>query len=258
MNVDQTSESLQTLPRAPVAICVLPRFRLRFWREFRIVVVLLLLGSSAIPARTAGYYQLGLAVAGNGFNLVEWELKALTEKAQALFAQPSRHIAPAVASQVVQSYLVRASCIGAIERVAKPPPASGLAANEESVSVEQLNAQLSQLRFEQDEARPAVEQIIQRQIGTILLEQGFSMSGLVWPPVQFTFTEPPRKLIVSPRDQIATIYYQMLSPEMELAAIEAAEEQIGEHENAVGYITQIGGSACFRQWSWTERAWDGF
>jgi hypothetical protein len=244
MRVEQTSDTLRSFAHDSLRHRLLPRFRLRFWREIRILLVLMLLGSSAIPARMARDYQFGLAVAGQGFNLIAWEIDALSEKAQAFFEQPSAQVMPALAPQLVESYLARAARIGAIERELNRR-ATGLTPTDESVSVVQLQNELGQLRLAQNAVRPTVEQIIQRQIGTLLAEEGFGTAGRVWPPVQFTFTEPPRKLVVSPRDQIATIYYQMLAPEMELAEIESAEQQILAQQNAVGYITEIGGLGAF-------------
>ncbi|MCB9122465.1 MAG: hypothetical protein H6640_22290 [Caldilineaceae bacterium] len=38
--------------------------------------------------------------------------------------------------------------------------------------------------------------------------------GGPFPPVWFTFTEPPKKLVVSPRGRITTAHYAMLQPDV--------------------------------------------
>src|SRR5690606_1987262 len=65
------------------------------------------------------------------------------------------------------------------------------------------------------------------------------------PPVQFTFVEPPRKLVVSPRDQITTIYTQMLTAEMSLSEVKAHEASYEAGYNVSAYITNIGGLGAF-------------
>ncbi len=45
---------------------------------------------------------------------------------------------------------------------------------------------------------PAVEQVIQRQVGSVLELAGLTVWGRPFPPVQFTFTEPPKKLASAP------------------------------------------------------------
>src|SRR5688572_28279357 len=68
---------------------------------------------------------------------------------------------------------------------------------------------------------------------------------MVWPPVSFTFVEPPKKLVVSRRDRIDTIYSQMLEADITLAETEAAEAESGAQYNASGYVTEIGGLGAF-------------
>jgi hypothetical protein len=78
-----------------------------------------------------------------------------------------------------------------------------------------------------------------------LSEAGFLGFGGVWPPVRFTFVEPPQKLVVSRRNEIETIYSQMLMAGMELPVIEEVEGEINQQRNATAYITDIGGLGAF-------------
>jgi hypothetical protein len=244
MNVEQTSQNLGSLPTARPGVRLWPRVRLRFWRDLRIVLVLLLLGSSTIPAPLARTFQFGRAVAGYGFDLVAWEMDALIAKARAQIGQPADEIPPGSVPAFVMTYLERAAAIGAIERELVRR-ATGAGTGETAAPVQGLVDELADLRRQQEEVAPAVVQGIERQIDSVLEQQGFSTGGTVLPPVQFTFTEPPLKLVVSPRDRIETIYYQMLEPQIGLDAIVAAEAQIGAQDNAVGYITEIGGLGAF-------------
>ena len=91
-----------------------------------------------------------------------------------------------------------------------------------------------------------MEQVIERQVSGELAADGFGgLGNRIWPPVSFTFVEPPKKLIVSSRDRIDTIYSQMLEAQISLGQTEAAEAEIGQQYNAVGYVTDIGGLGAF-------------
>jgi hypothetical protein len=107
-----------------------------------------------------------------------------------------------------------------------------------------LQAEIDALRHEQERERGAVEQIIERQVVAVLAAEGIGIAGYALPPVQFTFVEPPKKLVVSPRTRIEQIYGQMLDPEMPLAAIEQTEDRIGSEELSA-YITDIGGLGAY-------------
>ncbi|MEZ4674713.1 MAG: hypothetical protein R2932_10785 [Caldilineaceae bacterium] len=89
------------------------------------------------------------------------------------------------------------------------------------------------------------EQVIEAQVAYELQKAGMTLLNHTFPPVQFTFVEPPRKLVVSPRDRITTDYSQMLEATMSLAEIEHAEAAYREQFNSSAYITNIGGLGAF-------------
>ena len=69
--------------------------------------------------------------------------------------------------------------------------------------------------------------------------------GRPFPPVWFTFTEPPKKLVVSPRGRIMTAHYAMLQPHVSAAEREAVEDSILREQNFSAYLTNIGGLGAF-------------
>ena len=223
----------------------LPRSR---WFMRRVVTMLffsVLLGSSAIPAEVARRYHFVLAVAEHTWDLVGWEIDALSAKLSAWSEQPADDLPADVAPTRVKEYLDRAARIGAIEgmlaqRAILPAGDAATPSNAE------LLVELEQLRTLQESVRPKIEQVIERQVREALEAVGFRGIGQgVWPPVSFTFVEPPKKLVVSRRDRIETIYSQMLATEMSLAEIEAVEAEIRTEINSVGYVTDIGGLGAF-------------
>jgi hypothetical protein len=101
------------------------------------------------------------------------------------------------------------------------------------------------LRTQQVHDRPAVEQVIERQVGQVLAEEGFGLGSLALPPVQFAFVEPPKKLVVSPRDRIETIYARMLDATISLEEVERGEQTIRHDQNLSAYVTNIGGLGAY-------------
>src|SRR5690606_225073 len=201
------------------------------FRVATMVVALLLLFRSTPTPGTLYYSQFVLAVAGHGFALFEWEVEAVAQKLAALVQQPANEIPETEWAGEVEAYLHRAAQIGRLDadlaaRASGLPPFNG------ALSDVEVARELTELRAQQDAIRPAIEQIIQQQVSDTLVEEGFGFSRFPWPPVQFTFTEPPKKLVVSPRNRIATIYSRMLEPTIGLAEIEEAEEKIKQQRNA--------------------------
>jgi len=230
-------------PKKRGAAFPLSRIRRAFWIGVALALALVLAGGGAIPASETRSRTYAMAVSGWGFDLVTWEANALAEKLSALITNPADEYPPRLASLAVLEYMDRAKEIGLIEEQLNrlySQNACGCASSNWS-----LQARLSELRTEQEEMRPAVEQVIQRQVGSVLELAGLTVWERPFPPVQFTFTEPPKKLVVSPRERIATVYSRMLSPEIGLAHIRAAEQQIDAVANSRGYITNIGGLGAF-------------
>ncbi|MCC6456495.1 MAG: hypothetical protein IT328_16180 [Caldilineaceae bacterium] len=210
-----------------------------------LLVALLLLGGSSIPAGLARYRSFSLAIAGYEWDIVGWEAQAIWEKVNAAIAQPAGDLPPAVATMGVQEYLARAARMGEIER--ELARRASIAPGELSVpSDAELLLELADVRAQQEAVRPQIEQVIERQVNSELEMDGFVGIGQrVWPPVSFTFVEPPKKLVVSRRDRIETIYSQMLEAAITLDEIEQTEGEIRQQYNAVGYITDIGGLGAF-------------
>jgi hypothetical protein len=198
---------------------------------------------------------INMAVAGYGFDLLGWEVRALGEKLGAAINRPTlASSAKGEAftpieweTQAVRAYMDRAQRMGALEgeiaRILAENP-DGIQ-GEAAARVQTLQAEIDALRGQQGATRVVVERIIERQVSRELVEAGVDVAGHAFPPVQFTFSEPPKKLIVSPRDRIAIIDYRMLKPEIDLPKIEEAESRIERERNLSAYITRIGGLGAY-------------
>ncbi|MEZ4867954.1 MAG: hypothetical protein R3C14_41890 [Caldilineaceae bacterium] len=219
--------------------------RLRSWLFCALVLIAtaLLNGRSTITATEAQQQRWSMVASAWNFDLVGWESGAVLQKIDAFLTQPARGLSYVEAVSFVRSYLDRAQSMGQkeseINRI--------LSANNGDATAEtqKLQAELEALRAIQQAERPTVEQTIEGQIAFELRREGIEFAGQAFPPVQFAFVEPPRKLVVSPRDHIATIYSQMLDAEMSLEEIRASEATYRSQYNLSAYITNIGGLGAF-------------
>lgn len=245
MKIEKTSLPIAVGGPSPSKIAIrIPNRRLFVQRLATIIVVLFLLGSSNYPDTLARLYDFALAVGGHTWDLAGWEAGALKDKVVAWASQPADDVAANLAPEEVKSYLARAARIGEIEWQIQQKailPADDTAAP----GSDELAAEMQDLRVQQEAIRSQVEQVVERQVSSVLRDEGFLWLGRVFPPVSFTFVEPPKKLVVSARDRIATIYSEMLEADISLAEIEQAESEIGQQYNSVGYITDIGGLGAF-------------
>lgn len=236
--------------------------RLRKWIQFRrlrsygVMFILQCIVIFSIAGSTVSPYNLrqqGMAtiVAAWSFNLLNWEIDALWQKTRAFAMQPSYGLDYATSVSLVQQYLNRAQQMQVLEEQldqfigaseTNTQQQDEVAVNTE---IQHRQSELEQLRDDQEAVRSTVEQIIERQIGTELRQEGLIRFGQPFPPVQFTFVEPPRKLVVSPRDRITTEYSQILEATMSLDEIRSAENAYFQQYNSSAYITNIGGLGAF-------------
>ncbi|MCG2769055.1 MAG: hypothetical protein L6435_11835, partial [Anaerolineae bacterium] len=109
-------------------------------------------------------------------------------------------------------------------------------------SVASLQEEVEGLRAAQEEKRPSVERILEKQVTQVLAEAELGWLGLALPPLAFQFTEPPYNLILSPRDEIRQRMSMTLIPSLSLETREALETTLeGELLNTSALIDGIGG-----------------
>jgi hypothetical protein len=217
-------------------------------RTFALLLFLLTVTAFGVRGSTIAptdLRQWGMAVLVDqwGFNLLTWEVEALWQKTRALALQPARNVSYATAVTLVRDYLDRAQAMRQIDEEINALLSNG--GSDAQAEIEALQQQLEALRNEQQAQRSTVEQILEAQVAHELTNAGMTLFGEAFPPVQFTFVEPPRKLVVSPRDQITTEYSRMLEATMSLAEIEAVEAAYRDQFNSSAYITNIGGLGAF-------------
>ncbi|MCX8126053.1 MAG: hypothetical protein N3E40_02755 [Dehalococcoidia bacterium] len=126
------------------------------------------------------------------FQLWRWEVNALLDKASSPLRERAR-ATPCSESSVLRYFNLSAE---------KHRIISVLGENEAT------RHRLASIRNEQDELRGCVEKYLENQVYRVLLANGIGnpFGSLAWPkvfpPVLFKLEEPPKLLIISPRDRI--------------------------------------------------------
>lgn len=208
-----------------------------------IAAAFLLLGRSNLDANGVTWARVNTEISGWGWDIIGWEAAAIAGKLRAGLDQPVAHLDAPSRAVVVREYVARSERIDGLEgEINRLAAAAGSQITPEMARVQ---ATIDGLRHEQHLRQAAVEQIIEGQVGEQLAAAGLTVGNSVLPPVLFTFSEAPRKLIVSPRNRIDTAYWAMLDPELPVDARERIEATLYENEDLSAYITHIGGLGAF-------------
>lgn len=218
------------------------------WRFFPLAAVILWIALTIPSDGYGGRARVDLilrqAVGGHGFRLVAWEGQALAEKARDLIARPGAELTPTAQHDLVVAYFEAVGEIGRLEGQIERTYADPKQTDPRAAAAA-LQAQLNDLRVRQADRRPAVERILEDQIGAILVETGLTTAGIIWPPVSFQFAESPNYLIVSPRDRIAVEKGIYLDPTLPVARMEQIEQQVEGGLDVSALVEGTGGFSSY-------------
>ena len=216
--------------------------RLATWLAL-LTIVFSFLGASVVPSPFIIWHSISTTVHPWDWNFLAWEVEAVGQKLGEAFSSPAHTYAADEQPDVVRDYLAKARQTGQLE--AEIDALYAQTGGQGSAEAAALQQELDTLRAEKEALRPAVEAILESQVGSELVEDGVAWLDSPFPPVWFTFTEPPKKLIVSPRGRIMTAYYAMLKPAISAAERETTEDAIFQEHNLSAYVTNIGGLGAF-------------
>ena len=109
-----------------------------------------------------------------------------------------------------------------------------------------MQALLDDTEEEADALAGGAEETIEAHISAVLVAEGLGMFGeVVFPPVDVRLTQPPKLLIVSPRERIDRKHDVLLRPDMNLSEREAVEYRILLNDNLSALVEDIGGLATY-------------
>jgi hypothetical protein len=117
---------------------------------------------------------------------------------------------------------------------------------EQGTPNEQSAGPLDALRQRRDDMQTDVEETIESEISSILVQEGFSSRiGVIFPPVDTVFSDSPGALIISLRDRIAQTSSTLMKPGLSGELRGELEEIIYQEEGVSALIVSTGGVATY-------------
>ena len=218
----------------------------RIWHTlFKFLTLVCLVGlvlAPEWPAFQDQRYRLNTLVGQRNFDFVIWGAQALTTKVEARLTGSDAYLPAATRQQIVLDYL---KLIGESRRLNGEIEAiyADAASVDPRTASAARQADLAEVRAQMAQQQPLVESILQEQVSSILVEQGFGVLGATWPPVEMQMTPLPLILIVSPRQEIRRAYGIPLTPGLTTPAKEDLETAIYEDLDLSALVVPIGGLA---------------
>ena len=253
MNVDQTDKQINPLhlgPKQLIKKATMKRtsrlVRIARWvvkysfRLFALIFALLSIGRVEYTPAESTKQAIHQTVQGWDFDLLSWTVDSSRAKAGLLLNDPADEMIGAESTNLVLAYIERTGKIGDLKRKQTEQIAEG-----KTIETESLQVELDRLYADQQKDRLLVESIIQQQVGSELAKEGITVMGKPFPPVLFSFTNPPKKMVVSPRDRIEVVYSEMIGAEIDMDSILQSESIVLNDQDLSMYITNIGGLGAF-------------
>lgn len=194
------------------------------------------------PARTD--LVIRQAIRGQGFQLAAWEVQAVGQKLRDAVARPGIELSPQEQHDLAIAYFQAVARVRQLETEINHIYADPGNKDPAAVAASR-QAELNALRGLQAQRRPAVERILEQQVGAVLAEAGLTTAGHIWPPVRFQFTESPNYLIVSLRQRIAVERGVYLDPVLPVNEMERIEANIQDALDVSALVEGTGGFSSY-------------
>ncbi len=187
--------------------------------------------------------KLEMIVDGWHFDLTKWEVKAIAEKIDATVTRPQKGLSTEESKELVKNYVETAKKIGQMEwQVTKY---YSLGDQESMRKARALQRKIDDLRRIQLSRRLKVEAILQHMISSTMRSEHLGMFGMMFPPVEFHFTETPKYLVISPRNKIEMIKGITLKPDIPVSTQDEMEREIHDSLNWSALVDGLGGFSLY-------------
>jgi hypothetical protein len=211
-------------------------------RVIGIGILLVLLQYSTYPIGLT-WNAVSILTSEYQFDYVKWELDALAVKVNETLYGLHPFMSETNRVQYVRRYMDKLreaqNLEAQISVIFSDPNIT-----DAQVASASLRMQRDQLRAELQRQQPLVEGILEGQVATVLIEQGFGSGGQLLPPISAHFTQVPNLLVVSPRDKISFDVSINLNP-MTVDAIDGLENRVDGLENLSALVVPLGGIALY-------------
>jgi hypothetical protein len=215
-------------------------------RTVSLLVVSLIVALSALTSWLI-VDSLGLPLAADEFNLAVWEVKNFPNKwlyeiGHLGSSGPNREEGDAA----IERYIALQSEVAALEDELLRQTAAQSPGDDDD-----LLQRLSEKRNERDRLENKVEAVLEGRIADEAASLGLERSpplfpqiDWLFPPVDFEFDDPPRLLVISPRDRIRLQSADLLRSDLTLEdALRLEEEKQGDNLSAL--VVGTGGVATY-------------
>ena len=192
------------------------------------------------PVPGAPETRLARAIGNQYFDFVQWTIEALAEKGEQISVPIERYLTDEQRSQFVLDYMQSTRDYYDLEGRVRQIYANATITDPAAASVD-LRARRDAIRANIEQRRPTAEAIIQQQISTVLIDEGFGVDGEVFPPVAARITPLPNILIISPRDEIKRVSGEGLAAGLSVDQAEAIETAVMSDTNQSALVVPIGG-----------------
>ncbi len=216
----------------------------RRWRLAALLLVLLLTLSVNNPPPMSMEARVRRQLTGRRFDFVAWEIKAVWGKLTHSLLSAQRFMDERARAEFMLEYLSLIGDAQGVEAEIRRAYTDPEIQDPEAATAD-LRAHREDLRSAILTRQPVAEAILEEQVASVLINEGFGLTGQVLPPVKMHITSLPQLLVVSPRDRIERIYQMNLEHGLSAAEQEAIEDQIDAAFDVSSLITGIGGLSAY-------------
>jgi hypothetical protein len=209
-----------------------------------LVVFLIVLIGPEWPEFQDERYIINTILGQRHFDFLVWEVGALSNKAEAALAGGQTFLDDEQRKEEVLDYLELLGEVRRLESTINSMYADPSVNDPVSATAEQQQA-VDEKREALSLRQPMVEAIVQEQVASVLVDQGFDLLGTAWPPVEMHMTPLPYVLIVSPREEIKQIHNIPLEHGLTVDSRVEIEEAVDGKTDRSALVVSIGGLGIF-------------
>lgn len=201
-----------------------------------------LLQGSTLPIGVQ-WYAIAHLASPYQFDYIGWELNALATKASQTLWGVHAYVDEAARVGLVRAYFDDLRTAQQLEaRIAALYTQPDLA-DPDAASAD-LRVERDTLRAQLVARQPHIEAILEGQVASVLVAEGFGTLGQLLPPMAMHFTQVPNLLVVSPRDAIRMEVSINVTP-LSVEQRAALEQRIEQAHDVAALIVPLGGIALY-------------
>lgn len=220
-------------------------YSIRKWTE---IVVWLVFGSIILTSGTIQIHEYPEKVRQFThtieFDYVDWTLKAIGEKYLESSAGVEDYLSDSLPPKIVREYIRIQAVITQLQAQISVIYADPNISDKQK-ALDPIQKKLENSRAYKDRLAPLAESVLQKQISTVLAENGLSMIGQPIPPVLFHSTPLPMALIVSPRTAIQQDANISLMTDMTAGDMTSLEDQVMQNLDVSALVVPVGGVGVY-------------